>query len=68
MRYRDTVSLPKTDFPMRAGLATREVEILARWNRENIYDHIQQAREGSPRYILHDGPPFANGAYGHCLK
>ena len=61
MRYRDTVSLPKTDFPMRAGLATREVEILARWNRENIYDHIQQAREGSPRYILHDGPPFANG-------
>lgn len=61
MSYRDTVSLPKTDFPMRAGLATREPELLARWSKENLYQQIQQAREGSPRYVLHDGPPFANG-------
>lgn len=60
-RYRDTVLLPKTDFPMRAGLATREPELLARWEKENIYEQIQQAREGSPCYVLHDGPPFANG-------
>ncbi|MFZ4116834.1 MAG: isoleucine--tRNA ligase, partial [Chthoniobacterales bacterium] len=61
MNYRDTVLLPKTDFPMRAGLATREPELLARWSQENLYQRIQQAREDSPRYVLHDGPPFANG-------
>lgn len=60
-RYRDTVLLPKTDFPMRAGLATREPELLARWEKENLYKRIQEARTGAPRYILHDGPPFANG-------
>ncbi|CAM6031737.1 unnamed protein product, partial [Sphagnum compactum] len=61
MNYRDTVLLPKTDFPMRAGLATREPALLARWSQENLYQRIQQARAGAPRYILHDGPPFANG-------
>ena len=61
MSYRDTVSLPKTNFPMRAGLATREPELLARWSQENLYQTIQQSRQGAPRYILHDGPPFANG-------
>ena len=60
-RYRDTVLLPKTDFPMRAGLATREPELLARWEKEDLYFKIQQARSGAPRYVLHDGPPFANG-------
>ncbi len=60
-RYRDTVLLPKTAFPMRAGLATREPELLARWEKENLYEKIQEARAGAPRYILHDGPPFANG-------
>ncbi len=60
-RYRDTVLLPKTDFPMRAGLATREPELLARWEKEDLYFKIQQARAGAPRYVLHDGPPFANG-------
>lgn len=60
-RYKDTVLLPKTDFPMKAGLAQREPELLAKWERERLYDAIQKAREGSPKYVLHDGPPFANG-------
>ena len=59
--YKDTVLLPKTDFPMKAGLAQREPELLAKWEREGLYDAIQKAREGSPKYVLHDGPPFANG-------
>jgi isoleucyl-tRNA synthetase len=60
-RYKDTVLLPKTDFPMKAGLAQREPELLAKWEMERLYDAIQKAREGSPKYVLHDGPPFANG-------
>ena len=60
-RYKDTVLLPKTAFPMKAGLAQREPELLAKWERERLYDAIQKAREGSPKYVLHDGPPFANG-------
>jgi isoleucyl-tRNA synthetase len=60
-RYRDTVRLPKTAFPMKAGLSTREPEQLARWTEDDLYGKIQKAREGAPRYVLHDGPPFANG-------
>ena len=60
-RYKDTVLLPKTPFPMKAGLAQREPELLAKWEKEGLYASIQKAREGSPKYVLHDGPPFANG-------
>ena len=60
-RYKDTVRLPKTDFPMKAGLAQREPELLAKWEKEGLYAAIQKAREGAPKFILHDGPPFANG-------
>lgn len=60
-RYKDTVRLPKTDFPMKAGLAQREPELLARWEKEGLYAAIQKVREGAPKFILHDGPPFANG-------
>ena len=60
-RYKDTVRLPKTAFPMKAGLAQREPELLARWEREGLYAAIQKAREGAPKFVLHDGPPFANG-------
>jgi isoleucyl-tRNA synthetase len=60
-RYKDTVRLPKTDFPMKAGLAQREPELLARWEKEGLYAAIQKAREGAPKFVLHDGPPFANG-------
>jgi isoleucyl-tRNA synthetase len=60
-RYKDTVLLPKTDFPMKAGLAQREPELLAKWEKEGLYSAIQRAREGAPKFVLHDGPPFANG-------
>ena len=59
--YKQTIKLPKTDFPMKAGLAQREPEMLARWEREGLYGKIQEARKDSPLYVLHDGPPFANG-------
>jgi isoleucyl-tRNA synthetase len=59
--YKETLNLPKTEFPMKAGLAQREPEILARWDKEDLYGKIQAARADAPAYILHDGPPFANG-------
>jgi isoleucyl-tRNA synthetase len=59
--YKDTLNLPKTDFPMKAGLATREPEILRSWQEKRLYDQIQTARTGADLFVLHDGPPFANG-------
>jgi isoleucyl-tRNA synthetase len=61
MDYRDTLNLPKTEFPMRAQLAKREPEILKFWEREKIYEKLSQKAKGRPKYILHDGPPYANG-------
>jgi len=58
--YKHTIKLPKTDFPMKAGLAQREPEMLAKWEREGLYEQIQEARKERPLYVLHDGPPFAN--------
>ncbi len=59
--YKDTLNLPKTDFPMKAGLTTREPEMLAKWEADGLYEKIQEARAGAPLFVLHDGPPFANG-------
>ncbi len=59
--YKDTLQLPQTDFPMKAGLPQREPAFLQRWEQEGLYEKIQAARAGAPTYILHDGPPFANG-------
>ena len=59
--YKHTINLPKTDFPMKAGLAQREPEMLAKWESEGLYEKIQEARKDQPLYVLHDGPPFANG-------
>jgi len=59
--YKETLNLPKTDFPMKAGLATREPEILHSWQDALLYDQIQAARAGADLFVLHDGPPFANG-------
>ncbi|HEX8625847.1 MAG TPA: class I tRNA ligase family protein, partial [Allosphingosinicella sp.] len=59
--YRDTVFLPKTDFPMKAGLAAKEPAILARWAEIGLYKRLREARAGRERFILHDGPPYANG-------
>lgn len=59
--YKNTLNLPRTEFPMQANLVQREPERLARWEAEGIYDLIQESRAHSPRFVLHDGPPFANG-------
>uniref|UniRef100_UPI00140B019C class I tRNA ligase family protein n=1 Tax=Sphingosinicella sp. YJ22 TaxID=1104780 RepID=UPI00140B019C len=68
--WRDTVFLPKTDFPMKAGLAQKEPAILARWREEDLYGQLRKARAGRERFILHDGPPYANGDIhmGHAMN
>ena len=68
--YRDTVFLPKTDFPMKAGLAAKEPAILERWERIGLYDRLRRERAGRERFILHDGPPYANGDLhmGHAVN
>src|SRR2546428_650704 len=59
--YKDTLNLPRTDFPMKANLATREPEMLKAWEATRLYRQIQKSREGRELFVLHDGPPFANG-------
>ena len=61
MDYKETVFLPKTEFPMKAGLPRKEPEILKIWEEINIYQKLREQRKGSEKYILHDGPPYANG-------
>src|ERR1039457_3843984 len=61
--YKNTLNLPRTDFAMRADLVTREPERLKKWEAARLYEKIQQQRdkENAPKFVLHDGPPFANG-------
>jgi isoleucyl-tRNA synthetase len=59
--YSETLFLPKTGFPMRAGLPQKEPELLARWRQLDLYRRLRAAAKGRPRFILHDGPPYANG-------
>jgi isoleucyl-tRNA synthetase len=68
--YSETLFLPKTDFPMRAGLPQKEPAILERWNSLGLYGRLRAAAKGRPRFILHDGPPYANGNIhiGHALN
>ena len=68
--YRPTVFLPKTDFPMKAGLPQKEPAIVERWKREDLYGQVRRARAGREKFILHDGPPYANGDIhiGHTLN
>src|SRR5215475_2869288 len=61
MDYKDTVNLPKTSFPMKANLSKLEQELLRRWEQEHIYQKLRQKYADHPKYILHDGPPYANG-------
>src|SRR4030042_2353595 len=61
MDYRHTLNLPRTDFPMKANLPKREPEMLTAWDRKGIYRQIIQQAKGRKKYILHDGPPYANG-------
>ncbi|EKO3575965.1 isoleucine--tRNA ligase [Vibrio metschnikovii] len=68
--YKDTLNLPETGFPMRGDLAKREPEMLARWYKEDLYGAIRQAKQGKKSFVLHDGPPYANGDIhiGHALN
>ena len=68
--YSRTLYLPQTDFPMRAGLPQREPEILKRWNEIGLYDRLRQSAAGRAKFVLHDGPPYANGNIhiGHALN
>src|SRR3974390_2874223 len=68
--YGETLFLPKTDFPMRAGLPQKEPEILAHWQRIGLYARLREAAGGRTKFVLHDGPPYANGNIhiGHALN
>ena len=68
--YSETLFLPQTSFPMRAGLPEREPQILAYWQRIGLYEALRKAGKGRPRFVLHDGPPYANGHIhiGHALN
>src|SRR5882757_4045027 len=68
--YSETLFLPKTDFPMRAGLPQKEPEILARWEKLGLYERLRAAAKGRVKFVLHDGPPYANGNIhiGHALN
>ncbi|MGY8815351.1 MAG: isoleucine--tRNA ligase [Gammaproteobacteria bacterium] len=68
--YKDTLNLPKTDFPMKGNLTRREPEMLQRWEVMGLYQSIRDIKEGQPLYILHDGPPYANGEIhiGHAVN
>ena len=68
--FNATINLPKTDFPMRAGLAKREPEMLQHWYDMDLYHEMLKKNDGKPRFSLHDGPPFSNGDIhmGHALN
>jgi isoleucyl-tRNA synthetase len=70
MEYKDTLLMPKTEFPMRGNLPNREPEVQAKWAEMNIYEKVQKRTTGRPLYVLHDGPPYANGDLhmGHALN
>ncbi|MCU0597566.1 MAG: class I tRNA ligase family protein, partial [Desulfobacterota bacterium] len=61
MDYKETLNLPKTDFPMKANLVKKEPEMIERWERQRLYDRIRETSKGRKKYTLHDGPPYANG-------
>ncbi|MEH7117849.1 isoleucine--tRNA ligase [Neobacillus vireti] len=70
MEYKDTLLMPKTEFPMRGNLPQREPEIQEKWEEMNIYQRVQERTKGRPMFVLHDGPPYANGDIhmGHALN
>ena len=70
MEYKQTLNMPKSGFPMRAGLPMREPEMLKKWEEMDLYHEMLKKNEGHPRFSLHDGPPFSNGDLhmGHALN
>ena len=69
-KYNQTLNLPQTDFPMRGNLPQKEPEILEKWSKMDLYQAVQEKTKGRPKFILHDGPPYANGDIhmGHTLN
>ena len=61
MDYKETLNLPKTDFPMKANLVKKEPEMIEGWERQKLYERIRESSKGRKPYNLHDGPPYANG-------
>ncbi|EEP60236.1 isoleucyl-tRNA synthetase [Sulfurihydrogenibium yellowstonense SS-5] len=70
MEFKDTLNLPQTEFPMKGNLPNKEPEILSFWEKMNLYQKLREDRKGKDKYILHDGPPYANGHIhiGHALN
>ena len=70
MNYKETLNLPRTDFPMKADLPRREPLFLQRWAEIDLYGKIRAQSQGRPKFVLHDGPPYANGHIhlGHALN
>ena len=70
MEYKKTLNMPKSGFPMRAGLPMREPDMLKHWEEIDLYNELLKKNEGKPLFSLHDGPPFSNGALhmGHALN
>ena len=70
MDYKDTINLPSTAFPMKANLANREPLLLKQWQESGLYERIQEFTADRPLFILHDGPPYANGDIhiGHAVN
>ena len=68
--YKDTLNLPKTDFPMKAGLPMREPGILEHWKKINLFEKLREQSKGREKFVLHDGPPYANGEIhiGHAMQ
>ena len=68
--YKATLNLPDTDFPMRGNLANREPEMLKQWQESGLYQKIREVSDGRPTFVLHDGPPYANGDIhiGHAVN
>ena len=61
MDFKDTLLMPQTDFEMRGNLPTKEPNILAKWEEEHFYEKLMAKHDGQPKFVLHDGPPYANG-------
>ena len=70
MDYKKTLNLPNTSFPMKGNLANREPAMLDNWTKEDLYSQLRKHAKGRPTYILHDGPPYANGDLhiGHAVN
>ena len=68
--WKDTLNLPRTAFPMKANLPAAEPAAIARWEAMDLYRRIRESRKGRPKFVLHDGPPYANGQIhiGHALN